>query len=391
MKGELENLITELKRQIELIQLNSGIQNHEKEKRADELNIANKELAFQNQEKEKRANELIIANKELAFQNEEKGKRAAELFIANKELTFQNEEKVKRANEIFIANKELAFQNHEKEKRADELNIANKELAFQNQEKEKRANELIIVNKELEQLIQLNADKDRFISILAHDLRSPFNSILGFLNLLVENIHIYDISEIEKQIRIVYSSSQSAYNLLEELILWTQSQSGKLPFEQKKLNFSEICNGVIKVFNTKANTKNITINHTRSKVVTVFADVNMLKTILRNLISNALKFCNPGGQINICAEKTGANITISVSDNGIGIASETLNKLFDDTQINSTIGTSAEKGTGLGLVLCKEFVEKHNGSIWAESELGKGSIFKFMLPIEEKLLALTAV
>ncbi len=139
------------KRADELIIANKELlfQNEEKGKRADELIIANKELAFQNEEKEKRANELSIANEELAFQDKEKGKRADELIIANKELVFQNEEKEKRADELIIANKELAFQNEEKEKRANELSIANKELAFQNEEKEKRANELSIANKEL--------------------------------------------------------------------------------------------------------------------------------------------------------------------------------------------------------------------------------------------------
>jgi PAS domain S-box-containing protein len=139
------------KRADELVIANEELvfQDQEKEKRADELVIANKELVFQNEEKEKRAAELVIANKELAFQNEEKGKRAEELIIANKELVFQNEEKVKRADELAIANKELAFQNEEKEKRADELAIANKELVFQNEEKEKRADELAIANKEL--------------------------------------------------------------------------------------------------------------------------------------------------------------------------------------------------------------------------------------------------
>ncbi|MGK0137611.1 MAG: putative methionine-R-sulfoxide reductase with GAF domain, partial [Algoriphagus sp.] len=126
-----------------------AFQNEEKEKRADELAVANRELAFQNQEKDKRADELAIANKELAFQNEEKDKRADELAVAIKELAFQNEEKDKRADELAIANKELAFQNQEKEKRADELAIANKELAFQNEEKDKRADELAIANKEL--------------------------------------------------------------------------------------------------------------------------------------------------------------------------------------------------------------------------------------------------
>jgi len=357
---ELENQIAELNKQNELIRLNSAFQNTEKEKRADELSIANKELVFQNEEKEKRAEELIIANKELAFQNKVREKRAAELDIAYEEL---------------------AFQNKVKEKRAAELSNANKELAFQNKEKEKRAAELIIANKELKQLLQLNSDKDLFISILAHDLRSPFVSILGFLNLLVENIRTYDINEIEEHINIVSHAAKNTFNLLEDLIIWTQSQSGKLPYEPQKLNFSDICADAVEVLKLTANEKNITINQFVAEVIIVYADINMLKTVLRNLVSNAIKFTNLGGRIDIYAEKTQSNIIISVSDEGIGIAPEILNKLFDITQIHSTIGTADEKGTGLGLLLCKEFVEKHDGKIWVESELGKGSKFKLSLPL----------
>ena len=284
---------------------------------------------------------------------------------------------------MIIANKELAFQNDEKEKRADELIIANKELAFQNKEKEKRAAELITANKELKRLLRLNADKDRFITILAHDLRNPFSSILGFLELLSENIHTYTVDEIEHQIHIVNHSAQNTFNLLEDLINWTQSQSGKLPYEPQNLNFSDICLNVVEILKSNASSKNMTINYGKKEVISVYADVNMLKTVLRNLVSNAIKFTHPGGQIDINAEKTQSNITVSVSDNGIGIEPEILNKLFSITQMHSTIGTAAEKGSGLGLVLCKEFVEKHGGKIWVESELGKGSTFKFRLPLNE--------
>jgi len=273
------------------------------------------------------------------------------------------------------------LQTEEKEKRAKELIIANKELAFQNEEKGKRAEELIISNKELQRLLELNADKDRFITILAHDLRSPFNSILGFLNLLVENIRTYDIDEIEEQINIVNYSAKGTYNLLEELILWIQSQSGKLPFDPQKQSLTDICVDIDRFLKLNATSKNITIHHSATNAIIVFADSNMLKTILRNLVSNAIKFTNPGGQITISAEKMQSNITITVSDNGIGIAPEMVNKLFDITQMHSTSGTAKEKGTGLGLLLCKEFVEKHGGNIWVESELGKGSNFKFTLPL----------
>src|ERR1035437_3169584 len=370
------------KREDELIIANKELvfQNREKEKRADELIIANKELVFQNREKEKRADELIIANKELAFQNEEKAKRADELIIANKELVFQNREKEKRADELSIANKELAFQNEEKEKRADELIIANKELAFQNEEKEKRADELIIANKELEQLLQLNADKDRFISILAHDLRSPFTVLLGLSEFLIENIREYDTDEIENHLKLIKNSAQDTFALLEDLLKWIRAQSGNIPFKPQNLSFADICNDILKTLNPNADIKNISINYSKVDHLTVFADADMLKTVLRNLASNAIKFTNNGGTISINAIENSSNVTISVSDNGIGISPENLIKLFDISQVLSTKGTAKETGTGLGLLLCKEFVEKHGGKIWVESECGKGSIFYFNIP-----------
>src|ERR1035437_4039054 len=347
----------------------------EKAKREDELIIANKELVFQNREKEKRADELIIANKELAFQNEEKAKRADELIIANKELAFQNDEKAKRADELIIANKELVFQNREKQKRADELSIANKELAFQNEEKEKRADELIIANKELEQLLQLNADKDRFISILAHDLRSPFTVLLGMSEFLIENIREYDTDESENHLKLIKNSAQDTFALLEDLLKWIRAQSGNIPFKPQNLIFADICNDILKTLNPNADIKNISINYSKVDHLTVFADADMLKTVLRNLASNAIKFTNNGGTISINAIENSSNVTISVSDNGIGISPENLIKLFDISQVLSTKGTAKETGTGLGLLLCKEFVEKHGGKIWVESECGKGSIF----------------
>jgi signal transduction histidine kinase len=147
------------------------------------------------------------------------------------------------------------------------------------------------------------------------------------------------------------------------------------------LNFADICADAVEVLKLTANKKNITINYFVAEVIIVFADIDMLKTVLRNLVSNAIKFTNPGGLIDIYAEKTQSNIIISVSDEGIGIAPEILNKLFDITQIHSASGTADEKGTGLGLLLCKEFVERHDGKIWVESELGKGSKFKLSLPL----------
>jgi PAS domain S-box-containing protein len=244
-----------------------------------------------------------------------------------------------------------------------------------------------------EELTIVNADKDRFMSILAHDLKSPFNTILGYLDLLSENIREYDIDKIEKQIAIINSSAQNTYFLMEDILLWARSKSGKIPFEPKELNLNTICKDIIEILTPNANTKNITIAYNATEEVFAFADVDMLKTILRNLISNSIKFTSKGGTVKVEInqpiartyesnpemEFTNKKHIISVVDNGIGIAPEIRDKLFDDTQIYTTKGTKNEIGTGLGLTLCKEFVEKHGGMIWVESELGKGSTFYFTL------------
>ena len=353
------------------------------EENALELVTANKEVASQNDEKGKHVAELIVANKEnalalvtanklIATQNEEIKKRAAELIIAYKELASQNKEKEKRAAELIITRKELAFQ--------AELVIANKELVFQNDEKTKRAEELTIAHKELEQLVQLNNDKNLFISILAHDLRSPLGVLLGLSDLLTENIRQFNIDKIEKLVNEINQSAQNTFTLLQDLLKWSRVQSGKIPFEPQNLSFTDIYKDIIKILNPNAVAKNITINYSLADEINVFADVDMLKAVLRNLVSNAIKFTNNGGAININAEVNSGNVTISVSDNGIGIEPESLTKLFDISKIHTTTGTAKEKGTGLGLLLCKEFVEKHGGKIWVESECGKGSIFYFNIP-----------
>jgi signal transduction histidine kinase len=290
------------------------------------------------------------------------------------DLTLQNENKER-----------LKRRSKQLEEKNNELELTNKELAFQNEEKEKRAAELIITNKELQQLLQLNMDKDRFISILAHDLRSPFTSILGFLRILSKKIRSYTIEEIEEYIQMISQSAQNTFNLLEDLILWTMSQSGKLPYEPQKLIFTEVCNDVMGILKPIAIAKSITLNYFVPEEITLFADSNMLKTVLRNLVSNAVKFTNPGGRIDIYAKKTAANITISVSDNGIGMEPETVNSLFDISKTHTTIGTGNESGTGLGLFLCKEFIEKHGSKIRVESKKSEGSSFYFTLLAERPL------
>ncbi len=241
--------------------------------------------------------------------------------------------------------------------------------------------ERLKVEESKKQLIQLNADKDRFISILAHDLKSPFNSILGFLNLLTTNIHKYDIDKIEKQITLINNSAQTTYILLEDLLLWARSQSGKLTFEPLDLNLMDLCREVERMLKPYIIAKKIKVIHVFKEDLIAHADSDMLKTILRNLISNALKFTRSDGQIEINASKTSSEITISVKDNGVGMPPEIASKLFDTAHTHTSSGTENESGTGLGLFLCAEFVEIHKGKIWVESKVREGSTFFFTIPI----------
>jgi signal transduction histidine kinase len=393
-----------------------AIADEEKAKRADELVIADEEkakrvaeLVIANEEKAKRVAELIIDNEEkakraeeLIIADEEKAKRVAELVIANEEkakrvaeLIIDNEEKAKRVAELVIADTEkqkrvaeLVIADEEKAKRVSELLIDNEEkakrvaeLVIAEEEKAKRVAELVITNDELQQLLKLNADKDLFISVLAHDLRSPFTALIGLSDLLIKNIRIYDIDETESLLKGFRNASQDTFTLLEDLLKWTSTQSGKIPFNPQKLRISDICNNILETLNRNAVAKNITIKGSIKDSLFVFADIDMLKTVLRNLVSNAIKFTNHNGIININAEERDGTAIISVSDNGIGIKPDKLTKLFDISQRQTTIGTAEETGTGLGLILIKEFVEKNGGKVWVESEHGKGSEFKFTLPL----------
>jgi PAS domain S-box-containing protein len=233
-------------------------------------------------------------------------------------------------------------------------------------------------------LRQLNVDKDLFISILSHDLKNPFNNILGFSEVLTTEINSLNSDEIKDIANNINKSARNTYNLLEDILMWARTQQGKIPFKPQNLSFADICKNILEILNPIANAKNITINCFTAKQMNVFADIDMLKTVLRNLVSNAIKFTNIGGSININAEETSGNVTISVSDNGTGIKPDDLKKLFNISEFITTTGTAEETGTGFGLLLCKEFVEKHGGKIWVESVYGKGSEFKFSLPYNAK-------
>jgi len=227
---------------------------------------------------------------------------------------------------------------------------------------------------------ELNATKDKFFSIIAHDLRSPFNSILGFSKLLEENVRSKEYSSVEEYASIIHKSTQHTLDLLMNLLEWSRSQIGRMEFTPEYLEFTILVKDIVGLFDDAARQKSITVSMEEFPNATVFADKALLSIILRNLISNAIKFTHPGGEIHLSARMQDQQLKVCVMDNGVGIKKEDLKKLFRMEESISKRGTQNEQGTGLGLLLCKEFVEKHGGKIWAESTIDKGSVFCFTLP-----------
>ena len=230
-------------------------------------------------------------------------------------------------------------------------------------------------------LKELNATKDKFFSIIAHDLKSPFNSIIGLSDLLSEKMRRKDFSEIEIYATTIQNSSWKAMNLLTNLIEWSRLQTGRMEFKPAFFEIISLINEVTELLNEAARQKSITISSETPPYFNVLADKSMISTVLRNLLSNAIKFTKPGGKIVISAIQKDKELMLAVSDNGVGIKKDALDKLFLIESSSSTRGTQEEEGTGLGLILCKGFVLKTGGKIWAESEAGKGSRFVFTLPV----------
>lgn len=230
-------------------------------------------------------------------------------------------------------------------------------------------------------LKELIATKDKLFSIVAHDLRSPFNGIIGFSELLIENSNDILLEDSEQYIKIINSSAKNTLILLDNLLNWAKSQTGQLSFNPEKILFSEVAQEIITLSKSIAKSKNIALECSCTDNIEIYVDVNMLNTVLRNLISNAIKFTNVGGHIKVSAALKQDHVEITISDNGIGIPKEKCNELFSIASNTTTLGTADENGSGLGLVLCKEFIQKNNGDIWVESEENKGSNFIFTLPI----------
>jgi PAS domain S-box-containing protein len=225
-----------------------------------------------------------------------------------------------------------------------------------------------------------NKTKDKLFSIVAHDLRSPFNSILGLTQLL--NDEFDSISNDEKQSTILKlkEASENAFDLLENLLVWSLAQRDGITANPEKIDLYEIASMKMEVFAAVSHVKNIRIVNLIMPGTFANADKNMVTTILRNLLNNALKFTRSGGSITITSFAENDKIIVSVTDTGVGISENILENMFKSSETHTTRGTANEKGTGLGLMICKEFTELNGGAIWVESEVGKGSRFSFTLP-----------
>jgi two-component system sensor histidine kinase/response regulator len=230
------------------------------------------------------------------------------------------------------------------------------------------------------ELRELNAEKDKFFSIIAHDLKNPFHSILNFSDLLLKHYSTYDKEEVLTFIKMIHQSSTQAFNLLDNLLHWSRAQTGRMNLKPVVVDIHSIITKNIYLLEVAAMEKNISVSHSVKPKTFVLCDENMLSTVIRNLLSNAIKFTRPTGKITINNRQKSNTHEISVTDTGVGIKEEDLGKLFRIDIHYSTTGTANEEGTGLGLVLCREFVNLNNGSIRVISKPGKGSTFFVELP-----------
>ena len=312
-------------------------------------------------------------NKELVFQNEHKEKRAAELVVANKELAFQNEEKEKRAAELVVANKELAFQNEEKENREAELVIANKELAFQNEEKEKRAEELAIANKDLR---KTNEELDRFVYSTSHDLRAPLKSMLGLISITKESIESSNSVQHERM-EMLNKSVLKLDNFIEDILHY--SRNTRMEVVKEAINFAEMIQEIKSNHKFMQGTKRLKLHTEVHNGETFLSDKRRISVILNNLISNAIKYHDTSKEypfVNIFVVCSKENAVITIKDNGIGIADKDKEKIFEMFYRATKIST----GSGIGLYIVKETLEKLGASIHLESELNKGTEIIVTIP-----------
>lgn len=313
------------------------------------------------------------------------------------EIEEKNEILIEQTNELNETNTILEERQQQIEEQTEELRVGKEKLETANlnlneintlleersQQIEEQAEILRAQKEELEKanlhLNELNSTKDKFFSIIAHDLKNPFNTILGFSELL--NTKFDKLSD-EKKVKyseVIYDSSKNIYSLLENLLQWARTQTDKIEFAPANFKLKDLVDQNITLLKEHLTNKKITLNQNIADTSDVYADRNMINTVLRNLLTNAIKFTNAGGDITVSSAEKDGYVEVSIKDTGVGMSEEETSRLFRVDYNFSKNGTDGETGTGLGLILCKEFVVKNGGKIWVESLAGKGSKFSFTL------------
>jgi signal transduction histidine kinase/Flp pilus assembly protein TadD len=342
---------------------------YDKEKKESEIQIIekNEQINFLSSQRDKLLRNFLIASVILVL---------ISLFLLYNRFLIakkSNELLEKQKDEITQSNKKLISLNHsllDQKKKFEELN-----------------NQLNISNQKLKEseknLIEINSTKDKFFSIISHDLRNPFAAIVSFSRILKRDITNLSTDELNELALELDKSVLKINNLLENLLQWSRTQTGKIKYKPEYIAVHEIVKDNLMLFRNNAREKEISMIDKVDDNTPVWADRNMTDTVIRNLLSNALKYTDSGGKIIISSEIKNHKVYISVEDNGVGMSEESKNKIFRIDTLHSTYGTMDEKGSGLGLLLCKEFVEKQGGEISFVSEPNVGTTFTFTLPIDE--------
>ncbi len=237
------------------------------------------------------------------------------------------------------------------------------------------------LNKLNDELKEINSTKDKFFSIIAHDLKNPLGAFRNVTSFLLKNFKTLPEEEKLDFVDLMNQSASHVYTLLENLLNWSRTQTGRMEFNPEKFNLALVVADTIQLVKMSADKKEITLVNNIEPDTLVVADINMITTVIRNLITNALKFTHKGGTITVNGTPKGDYYQVEVADTGVGMSEDIKQKLFNIKHHHSTLGTNEERGTGLGLILCKEFIERNNGHIWVDSEPDKGSKFNFTLPV----------
>jgi signal transduction histidine kinase/Tfp pilus assembly protein PilF len=340
---------------------------HERKESEMELRSKNEQINFLSSQRDRLLRNFLIAGVVLVL---------ISLFLLyNRFLIAKNANSLleQQKNEITLTNEKLISLNHnlvEQKKKSEELN---QQLQLSNQK----------LQDSEKNLIEINSTKDKFFSIISHDLRNPFAAIVSFSRILKRDIENLTTEELHELALELDKSVLKINNLLENLLQWSRTQTGKIRYQPEYIAIHEIVKENLNLFKNNAREKNITMIDRVDDNTPVWADPNMTDTVIRNLMSNALKYTNEGGRIIISSEIRDHKVYISIEDNGVGMSEASMNKIFRVDTLHSTYGTMDEKGSGLGLLLCKEFVEKQGGDISFQSELNKGTTFTFSLPPEK--------